>query len=135
MAANAELIRPTPGDTDWFVHDRFGLFIHWGLYALPARHEWVRNYEETSEEDYQAYFERFVPDLYDPRLWARAASAAGMRYFVVTTKHHEGFCLWDSALTDYKATRTPYQRDVLKPMVEAFREQGMRVGFYHSLID
>jgi alpha-L-fucosidase len=127
--------RPTPGDTGWFTHDRFGLFIHWGLYALPARHEWVKQREEMPEEVYQKYFRHFDPDLYDPQIWAAAAEGAGMKYFVVTTKHHDGFCLWDSALTDYKATNTPAGRDLLQPMVEAFRGQGMRVGFYHSLID
>ncbi len=123
------------GDTKWFVHDRFGLFIHWGLYALPARHEWVRHNEQISNEDYQKYFKRFDPDLYDPKAWAAAAAGAGMKYFVVTTKHHEGFCLWDSKLTEYKAPNTPAKRDLLRPMVAAFREQNMRVGFYHSLID
>ncbi|MDH7568877.1 MAG: alpha-L-fucosidase [Armatimonadota bacterium] len=126
---------PTAGDTEWFVHDRFGLFIHWGLYALPARHEWVKNRERIPDEVYQKYFDHFDPDLYDPAAWARAARNAGMKYFVVTTKHHEGFCLWDSALTDYKATNTPCGRDLLRPMVEAFRAEGLRVGFYHSLID
>jgi alpha-L-fucosidase len=123
------------GDTKWFVHDRFGLFIHWGLYALPARHEWVKHNEQLSNEEYQKYFDRFDPDLYDPKQWAAAAAEAGMKYFVVTTKHHEGFCLWDSKLTDYKATKTPAKRDLLRPMVEAFRERNLRVGFYHSLID
>jgi len=125
----------TPGDTSWFVNDRFGLFIHWGLYALPARHEWVKNNEQIPEEKYDAYFRHFDPDLYDPDVWAQAASRAGMKYFVVTTKHHEGFCLWDSKLTDYKAPNTPARRDLLRPMVEAFRAHDMRVGFYHSLID
>ncbi|HXG24026.1 MAG TPA: alpha-L-fucosidase, partial [Chthonomonadales bacterium] len=126
---------PTPGDTSWFVHDRFGLFIHWGIYALPARHEWVKQREEIPDEVYDKYFKRFDPDLYDPDQWAQAASNAGMKYFVVTTKHHDGFCLWDSALTDYKAPNTPAGRDLLRPMVEAFRRHNMRVGFYHSLID
>ena len=122
-------------DTTWFVRDRFGMFIHWGLYALPARHEWVRHNERISNEQYQKYFDRFDPDLYNPREWARLAREAGMKYFVITTKHHEGFCLWDSKYTDYKSTRTPYGKDLLKPMVEAFREEGLHVGFYHSLID
>jgi alpha-L-fucosidase len=126
---------PTPGDTSWFIRDRFGLFIHWGLYALPARHEWVRHNEKITNEQYEIYFKHFDPDLYDPKLWADAAAGAGMKYFVITTKHHEGFCLWDSKLTDYKATNTPARRDLLTPMVAAFRERGMRVGFYHSLID
>jgi alpha-L-fucosidase len=128
-------IRPATGDASWFIHDRFGLFIHWGLYALPARHEWVKNRERITDEDYQKYFDHFDPDLYDPKAWARAARAAGMKYFVVTTKHHEGFCLWDTAQTDYKVTNTPYGRDLIGPMVEAFRAEGLKVGFYYSVID
>jgi alpha-L-fucosidase len=120
---------------DWFVHNRFGLFIHWGLYALPARHEWVKNREMLTDEHYQRYFKHFDPDLYDPKAWARTAKRAGMRYAVLTTKHHEGFCLWDSQLTDYKAPNTPAGRDLLRPWVEAFREEGLKIGFYHSLID
>ncbi len=126
---------PTPGDSSWFTHDRFGLFIHWGLYALPARHEWVKNRERMTDEQYQKYFEHFDPDLYEPELWAKEAANAGMKYFVVTSKHHDGFCLWDSKLTDYKAPRTPCGKDLLHPMVDAFRARGLRVGFYHSLID
>jgi alpha-L-fucosidase len=134
-SAMPRLPEPTVGDTGWFVHDRFGLFIHWGIYALPARHEWVKNRERIHDEDYQQYFDHFYPDLYDPAVWAREARNAGMQYFVVTSKHHDGFCLWDSALTDYKATNTPWGKDVLKPMVEAFRAAGFKVGFYHSLLD
>jgi alpha-L-fucosidase len=126
---------PTVGDTSWFVHDRFGLFIHWGLYALAARHEWVKSHERIDNETYQKYFDHFDPDLFDPREWAKAAREAGMRYLVITAKHHEGFCLWDSRHTDYKATRTPCGRDLLRPVVEAFRDEGLRVGFYYSLID
>ncbi len=129
-------IRATAGDSSWFVHDRFGMFIHWGLYAMAARHEWVRHNEKITNEDYDdKYFKRFDPDLYDPNLWAQAAGEAGMKYFVITTKHHEGFCLWDSQVTDYKATNTPAKRDLLRPMVDAFRARGIRTGFYHSLID
>ncbi|MCK4422967.1 MAG: alpha-L-fucosidase [Candidatus Omnitrophica bacterium] len=125
----------TPGKTDWFVNDRFGLFIHWGIYAVPARHEWIKNYEKITTEDYQKYFDHFNPDLYDPKIWAKAAKDAGMKYAVITTKHHDGFCLWDSKLTDYKATNTPAPRDLLKEYVEAFRKEGLKIGFYHSLID
>ena len=128
-------IRPSQGDTSWFVHDRFGLFIHWGLYALPARHEWIMHNEEIRPEVYERYLKYFDPDLYDPAVWAQAASRAGMKYFVVTTKHHEGFCLWDTKLTDYKAPNSPARRDLLRPMIDAFRKENLRVGLYHSLID
>ncbi|MER8233020.1 alpha-L-fucosidase [Streptomyces sp. NPDC094049] len=125
----------TAPDTTWFTHDRFGMFVHWGLYSLAARHEWVKNRERLTDEQYQPYFDHFDPDRYDPRRWARSARAAGMRYVVLTTKHHDGFCLWDSALTDYKVTNTPYGRDLIGPFVEACRAEGLKVGFYHSLID
>jgi alpha-L-fucosidase len=128
--------KPTTGDTSWFVHDRFGMFIHWGLYALPSRHEWVQSNELIAPDDYVTrYFNRFNPHKYDPGEWAAAARDAGMKYVVLTSKHHEGFCLWDSAYTDYKVTNTPYGQDLLKPYVEAFRAEGLKVGFYYSLID
>ena len=120
---------------EWWQDARFGMFIHWGLYAMPARHEWVKNRERIPDEEYQKYFELYNPDLYNPTEWAKAAKAAGMKYMVITSKHHEGFCLWDSKYTDYKATNTPYGKDLLKPMVEAFRAEGLKVGFYYSLID
>ena len=123
------------GDCEWFIDSRFGMFIHWGLYAQAARHEWVKNRECTTSEEYQKYFDTFHPDLYEPREWAKLAKEAGMKYFVITTKHHEGFCLWDSAHTDYKATNTSMGKDLLKEMVDAFRAEGLRVGFYYSLID
>jgi len=126
---------PVQGDIEWFVQDRFGMFIHWGTYALAARHEWVKNREAIPDEAYQKYFDYFDPDLYEPRDWARMAREAGMKYFVITTKHHEGFCLFDSEFTDYKATNTPCGRDLIKPMAEAFRAEGLKVGFYYSLID
>lgn len=125
----------TPGKSDWFIHDRFGLFIHWGIYAAPARHEWVKNREKIPDAEYQKYFDHFDPDLYDPAQWARAAQRAGMKYAVITSKHHDGFCLWDSKFTDYKAPRTPARRDLLAPWVEAFRAEGLNIGFYYSLID
>ena len=119
----------------WWTDARFGMFIHWGLYALPARHEWVKNRERMTNEQYQKYFEIFNPDLYNPKEWAKKAKEAGMRYVVLTAKHHEGFCLWDSKYTDYKATNTPFGRDIIKDYVEAFRAEGLKVGFYYSLID
>ena len=119
----------------WWTNDRFGMFIHWGLYALPARHEWVKNQERITNEDYQKYFDNFNPDLYNPREWAKMAKAAGMKYAVITTKHHEGFCLFDSKFTDYKAPNTAVGKDLLKEWVEAFRAEGLKIGFYYSLID
>ena len=127
--------RKTPGDTAWFTRDRFGMFIHWGLYAMPARHEWVKTRERISEEKYDKYFEHFDPDLFDAREWARQAKAAGMKYAVLTTKHHEGFCMWDTQYTDYKCTNTPAGRDLVREYVDAFRAEGLRIGFYYSLID
>lgn len=129
------ITRPTQGDTQWFRHDRFGMFIHWGLYAMPARHEWIQSREKITVEKYNTYFQHFDPDLYDPREWAKMAKAAGMKYAVLTTKHHEGFCLWDSAYTDFKATNTPAGRDLVREYVDAFRAEGLRIGFYYSLID
>lgn len=127
--------RKTPGNTEWFVHDRFGMFIHFGLYALPARHEWVKSREFIPEEKYDAYFRNFNPDLFDAKEWARTAKAAGMKYCVLTAKHHEGFCLFDTKYTDYKITNTPFGRDLVKEYVEAFRAEGLKVGFYYSLLD
>ena len=123
------------GDLSWFKEARFGMFIHWGLYSLPARHEWIRHHEEIPDEKYQIYFDLFDPDLFDPKQWAKSAKAAGMKYFVITTKHHEGFCLFDSKYTDYKVTNTPAGRDLLREVVDAFRAEGLHVGLYYSLID
>ena len=119
----------------WWTNARFGMFIHWGLYALPARHEWVKNAERMTNDQYQKYFNMFNPDMWDPHEWAKMAKAAGMKYVVLTAKHHEGFCLFDSKFTDYKATNTPYGKDLIKEYVEAFRAEGLKVGFYYSLID
>ena len=127
--------KKTPGDTDWFARDRFGMFIHWGLYAMPARHEWIKTTESITEEKYDKYFKYFNPDLYDPKDWARRAKAAGMKYVVFTAKHHEGFCMYDSKYTNYKCTNTPAGRDLLRELVDAFRAEGIRIGIYYSLID
>lgn len=121
---------------EWYDHDRFGMFIHWGLYALGAREEWMQHYERLDAATYaERYFSRWEPDLFDPEAWAEAAAAAGMRYVVITAKHHEGFCLWDSALTDFKATNVPGGRDLLRLALDAFRARGIRTGLYYSLID
>ncbi|ASN04197.1 alpha-L-fucosidase [Virgibacillus necropolis] len=122
-------------DPQWLIHDRFGLFIHFGLYSPAARHEWFMTHEKIHPKTYQKYFEHFEPDLFDAKEWARTAKKAGMNYFVITTKHHEGFALWDTKLSDYKVTNTPVKRDLLREVIDAFREEGLKVGLYHSLID
>ncbi len=119
----------------WFQHDRFGMFIHWGIYSIPARGEWVRNTEQIPEKDYMPFFEEFDPVDFDPKAWAKAAKNAGMKYAVLTAKHHDGFCLFDSELTDYKATNTKAGRDLVREFLDAFRAEGLRVGLYYSLLD
>lgn len=121
--------------TGWFREARFGMFIHWGLYAIPGRGEWMRWHEKQTDQQYQRYFDAFDPVDYDPREWARLAKRAGMKYAVLTTKHHEGFCLFDSQLTDFKSTNTRCGRDLVREYVDAFRAEGIKVGFYHSLFD
>ncbi len=128
-------VRKTPGNTAWFTHDRLGLFIHFGLYAMPACGEWCKLTKQISEEKYQKYFDYFNPDLFDAREWARAAKNAGMKYAVLTTKHHEGFCLFDTKYTDYKITNTSFGRDLVREYADAFRAEGLHVGLYYSLID
>ncbi|WP_211999791.1 alpha-L-fucosidase [Chitinophaga sp. HK235] len=139
QAQQKKIFNETPEQMEkrlsWWLNDRFGMFIHWGLYSLPARHEWIKNYERITDSAYQKYFDNFNPDLYNPKEWARMAKAAGMKYAVITTKHHEGFCLFDSKFTDYKATNTAIKKDLIKEWVDAFRAEGLKVGFYYSLID
>lgn len=120
---------------EWYLDARFGMFIHWGLYSIPARGEWLRSEEEITKEDYMKYFEEFNPSDYDPKAWARAAKEAGMKYVVLTAKHHDGFCLYDSQYTDFKSTNTKLGRDVVKDFVEAVREEGLKVGLYFTIID
>jgi alpha-L-fucosidase len=121
--------------TDWFTHDRFGMFIHFGLYTTGGLHEWVRCREKIRVEDYQRHFDIFHPEPNAPVAWAKAAKAAGMKYMVMTAKHHDGFCLFDSALTEYKSTRTPYGADLVAEYIAAARAEELNVGLYYSLID
>lgn len=121
--------------TQWFREARFGLVLHWGLYSIPARGEWVRSTEEMPEEVYLPFFREFDPVDFDPKAWAKMAKDAGMRYAVLTAKHHDGFCLFDSALTDFKSTNTPCGRDLVREFLDAFREEGLKVGLYYSLLD
>lgn len=121
--------------TEWFRKARFGMFIHYGAYAIPARGEWVQSNERMSAEQYRKYVDAFVPANYKPENWASLAKEAGMQYAVMTAKHHDGFCLFDSKHTDYKISQNLPGRDFVKEYVEAFRAQGLKVGLYYSLID
>ena len=119
----------------WYRKARFGMFIHWGLYAIPARGEWVRSTERMPKEEYMKYFEEFNPADYDPGKWVRAAKDAGMEYVILTAKHHDGFCLFDSKYTDFKSTTTKLGKDIVADFIWAAREAGLKVGLYFSLID
>lgn len=139
FAQNLNLSDETPQEKElrmqWWTDARFGMFIHWGTYSLPARHEWVKMRERISNASYQKYFDEFDPAHFEPEKWAKEAKAAGMKYAVLTTKHHEGFCLFDSKYTDYKAPYTKAHRDLVREFVNAFRKEGLKIGFYYSLID
>lgn len=120
---------------EWYTEARFGLSLHYGVYSLLGRGEWVRSVEQMDEEAYRPYVEAFAPKADCAREWAEAARVAGAKYVVLTAKHHDGFCLFDSALTDYKSTNTPAKRDIIAEYVEAVRAAGLRVGLYYSLVD
>lgn len=119
----------------WYTQARFGMFIHWGLYAIPARGEWVRSEERIPSAAYDPYMSEFDPRHCDMGAWMDAAKEAGMKYVVMTAKHHDGFCLYDSAYTDFKSTNSPAGRDFVREYLEAARERGLRAGLYFSVID
>lgn len=119
----------------WFREARFGMFIHWGLYSQLGRHEWVMNRERIPVQEYEKLADTWKPVPNAPRIWAKLAKQAGMRYMVMTTKHHEGFCLFGTELTDYNAVKHGPGRDLVAEYVEAARAEGLRVGFYYSLMD
>ena len=119
----------------WWHEARFGMFIHWGLYSVLGRHEWVMENEGIPVAEYEQLAQRFHPKPGFAREWARLAKQAGQKYMVMTTKHHEGFCNFDTKLTNYCAPKQGPGRDLVKEYVEAARAEGMRVGFYYSLMD
>lgn len=121
--------------TKWMMKDRFGMFIHWGIYSISGRGVWGKSRERMTTEDYQRYFDNFNPVDYDPKKWAKSAKNAGMKYIVLTAKHHDGFCLFDTKTTDYNAKKTQAGRDLIKEYVEAVRDEGLKVGLYYSLLD
>ena len=122
--------------TAWFTEARFGFYIHWGIYAIPGRQnsEWIRSIEQIPAEEYEPFAKEFTAEHYNPKKWARMAKDAGMKYAVMITKHHDGFCLFDSKLTDFKAPAY-CGRDLIREFVDAFRAEGLRVGLYYSIID
>jgi len=117
-----------------FLSDRFGMFIHWGAYAVNGRSEWLRSHDQLSIEGYQKFIDEFNPRPDCIRSWAKLAKKAGMKYAVMTTKHHDGFCLFKSQYTTYSSYHT-IGRDLIQEFVEAFREEGIQIGFYYSVID
>jgi alpha-L-fucosidase len=119
----------------WFHQARFGMFIHWGLYSLLGRGEWVMFRERIPRDEYAALARRFRGSKFDAAAWAALAARAGMKYMVLTTRHHDGFCLFDSRLSDYSSARTAAGRDFVADYVRACRQAGLKVGFYHSLLD
>jgi alpha-L-fucosidase len=119
----------------WWHEAKFGMFVHWGLYSVLGRHEWVMENEGIPVAEYEALAAGFLPKPQPARDWARLAKRAGMKYIVMTTKHHEGFCLFDTPSTPYCAPRQACGRDMVKEYVEAARAEGLRVGFYYSLMD
>jgi alpha-L-fucosidase len=119
----------------WFNESRFGLFIHWGPYAAIGRGEQVLFREHLDQCEYAEAASRWAPGYFDARAWAETALSGGMRYAVLTARHHDGYCLWDSRVTDYTSARQAPHRDFVREYVEAFREAGLRVGLYYSLAD
>ncbi|MDZ4755408.1 MAG: alpha-L-fucosidase [Phycisphaerae bacterium] len=129
----------------WWRESRFGMFIHWGLYAIPAGEwngksipgaaEWILNSAKIKPEEYEPLLGQFNPVKFDAKQWVEIAKNAGMRYIVITSKHHEGFGLWDSALTDWDVASTPFKRDILQELAAACQEAGIRLCFYHSIMD
>lgn len=129
----------------WFREARFGMFIHWGVYAVPAGEwngrkydggvEWIQSKAGIPVIDYTPLKEKFNPVKYNAEAWVQLAKDAGMKYIVITTKHHDGFCLWDSAQTDWDVASSPYKNDLLKPLADACAKHGLRLCFYHSILD
>ena len=122
---------------------RFGLFIHWGLYAIPAGEwdgktnyaEWIRNNAHIPLEVYDQFVHEFNPVKFNAKEWVRMAKDAGMKYIVITSKHHDGFCLFDSKYTDFDVMSTPFQRDIMKELADASHEAGIKICWYHSIMD
>lgn len=139
-AAAQEAYVPSPENLkarQWFQDARFGLFIHWGVYAVAGDGEWVMHQKRLTVPEYERDFApAFNPVKFDPAAWVRMAKDAGMRYITITSKHHDGFAMYDSRASDYDVVdRTPYGKDVLKMLAEECRKEGIRLFFYYSQLD
>jgi alpha-L-fucosidase len=130
-----ELLADRERRMKWWHEARFGMFIHFGLYSVMGRHEWVMEEEGIPVPEYEQLAKQFNPVLNSARAWAKLAKQAGQKYMVMTTKHHEGFCNFDTKLTNYCAPKQAAGRDLVREYVEAARAEGLRVGFYYSLMD
>ena len=119
----------------WWHEARFGMFVHLGLYSLLGRHEWVQNNEGLPNDENALLAKKFKPKVGAPREWSKLAKRAGMKYMVLTTKHHDGYCLWDTQTTDFNTVRTGPKRDLVAEYVDACRAEGLKVGLYFSLMD
>src|SRR5215813_14132897 len=121
---------------EWFQDARFGLFVHWGVYSVLGDGEWVMNNKRIPIADYEKLPAQFNPIAFDPAEWVALVKAAGMRYITITSKHHDGFAMFDSHVSDYNVVaRTPYKKDVLKALAEECRRQGIKLFFYYSQLD
>lgn len=135
MARKTKADRTREETLQWFHEARFGMFIHWGVYALLGRGEWIRNVGKIPQDEYDKLPPKFTAKKFDPAQWADLAKRAGMKYMVVTTKHHDGFCMFDAHNTEWKVTNTPFGRDAIREMTEAFEKKGIPVGYYYSIMD
>jgi len=124
-----------PERLKWWTESRFGMFIHWGLYAIHARGEWVMYCERIPKAKYARLAEKFRPNKFNADDWVALAQETGMRYMVLTTRHHDGFCLWNSQVSDFTSVKTAAKRDFVAEYVDACRRAGMHIGFYYSLLD
>ncbi|NLG50781.1 MAG: alpha-L-fucosidase [Chloroflexi bacterium] len=120
---------------DWFFDARFGMFVHWGLYAIPAWHEQLQWRGSVPRKEYEQLIHQFNPVKYDPDAWLDLAEETGMRYICLTTKHHDGFCLWDTQQTDYNVMHSPYGRDIVGMLADACHRRNFPLCFYYSVVD
>ncbi len=120
----------------WFQEAKFGLFIHWGVYSILGDGEWVMNNQNIAIDEYEKLPAFFNPIDFDAEAWVKMAKDAGMKYITITSRHHDGFSMFDSKATDYTIVKkTPYQKDILKPLAEACKKEGIKLFFYYSLLD